>query len=68
MSYASEEQWKPTGIYCPICGHESLALGDNVKHHTCIPDFMECELEQFVRKQIVPHNLVDMTKRILHVI
>ena len=44
MSYASEEQWTPTGVICPICGHESLALGNRVKGHICIPDFLDTDV------------------------
>jgi len=44
MSYASEEQWRPTGVICPICGHESLAMGNKVKGHICIPDFLDTDV------------------------
>ena len=44
MSHASEEQYKPTGVICPICGHESLAMGCKVKGHVCIPDFLDTDV------------------------
>jgi len=44
MSHKSESQWKPTGVICPICGHESLAMGDRVKGHVCIPDFLDTDV------------------------
>ena len=62
MSYASEDQWQP--ITCPICGGEVWVMGDKARPHRCDPDD---DLEQFVRKQIVPHNLQDMAKSILGV-
>ena len=44
MSHKSEEQYKPTGVICPICVHESLALGNRVKGHICIPDFLDTDV------------------------
>ena len=44
MSYPSESQWTPTGVICPICGHESLSLGNRVKGHVCIPDFLDTDV------------------------
>ena len=76
MSFASEEQWTPTGVICPICGHESLALGNRVKGHICIPDFLDTDVrfstpsredsfQLFVDNELPHHGMVDVVKTIM---
>ena len=76
MSYPSEEQYRPTGVICPICGHESLALGNRVKGHICIPDFLDTDVrfstpsredsfQLFVDNELPHHGMVDVVKTIM---
>ena len=69
MSYASESQWTPTGVICPICGHESLALGNRVKGHICIPDFLDTDVRFSTPSRVnyPPISLEDVAKSVLGV-
>ena len=75
MSYPSESQWTPTGVICPICGHESLALGNRVKGHICIPDFLDTDVrfstpsreDSFDPQAMLAKSLQDVAKSIMGV-
>jgi len=69
MSHKSESQWKPTGVICPICGHESLAMGDRVRGHVCIPDFLDTDVRFSTpsREHYLPISLEDVAKSVLGV-
>jgi len=69
MSYASEEQWTPTGVICPICAHESLAKGNRVKGHICIPDFLDTDVRFSTPSRVnyPPISLEDVAKSVFGV-